>query len=389
MLRTLLALSPFFAPASSAFGQESEPAVDRFVAFATALEESTRAWDPSFLEENFDFDAFMLTVTRDIEVEDVFRRAFSEAVRDNFSFGEVVVQNLTQFDGTYVFLRMLPGEPPRALFRFAGDDGLNYHELHLRERSDGRISIVDVFAYNTGEMLSETMRRPYVATASDQNRSLVSRLLRPEAAYVEALPRIEALIRLQQTGKPKKALAIYRSLPEEVRLQPEILALYLEIAFDVDDATYLKALAVYSEAHPDSPALDLLMIDFHLLRGEYEQCLARIDALDRRVLMDPYLDLYRGNVLLDAGRKKEARAKYEAAIERDPRLEYEAWWFLLGLAVLEEDHAATLELLLALESDYGVEMLDLESVEEYAKFVASPEYQRWLELHLEEEPDQG
>lgn len=376
-------LAPLLAPLCLA--QDESVDAEPFVAFSRELEQTVLLGDASFFRKSLDFDALLATVTEGVEVEESFFAAFSKGIRSSFNFAEQVVAGLETGDGTYTFLKLLPDE--RALFRLAGDTGLNYHELFLRRGADGSVSIVDVYVYASGERVTETMRRPYLAAAASVNRGILARLLEKESAYVEALPRIQEMIQLAQQD-PAAALKVCESLPESVRTQPEILLVRSQIAAQVSDEAYLAALEDFSKHQPDSPALDLMLIDFHILRQEFDQALKRIDAVDERVGGDAYLDVLRGNVLWQAGRLDAAKKAANSARERDARLEYEVLWLLLDLALEQKDHAATLELMVALEEDYGVEWMDLSDIETYAAFVASPEYQQWKARAQSDEGDQ-
>ncbi len=51
---------------------------------------------------------------------------------------------------------------PRALYRLAGDEGLNYHDVVLALTDRGRVAVVDAYVYDTGEMMSAALRRMLV-----------------------------------------------------------------------------------------------------------------------------------------------------------------------------------------------------------------------------------
>ncbi len=370
-----LALLASFAPPSLA--QETEDdAVDPFVAFARQIEDTVAAFDPTFMDASFDLDAFFGFVTAGVD-ESAFGRTFVAGAREAFEFATTIVASNAQYDGTYRFLRMLPGEPVRALFRHAGDDGLNYHELYLRRDDDGAIAIIDVMPYATGRRFSATLRASYLNALATQDRSLVDRLLRSDPYTLEDFLRIGEVVNKLESD-PEGALEVSEELHETLRQGTMVQMLRVQAAASVSDEAHLAALSEFKSLHPDFPGLTLILIDYHLLRGEHAEALAYVDRVDAMVLGDPFLDVLRGRICLLANETDEARAAAERALERDPSLGYEVAWLSLDIALTTRDHATTLAFLVALEDEHGIEWSDLTTVDSFAAFVGSPEHETWL-----------
>jgi tetratricopeptide (TPR) repeat protein len=356
----------------------------RLLAFAVRVEGSIAQGDPRFLSSSFDFEALMDTVDRGLDAPDAFRGPFTEGVASSFDLAQQIVDSNARSDGSYRFLRLLPGEPPRALFRLAGDDGLNYHELHLRIDEEAEptgasaVRVVDVFVYVSGEALSTTFRRVYASGLVEANRSFLDRLLEGEGAYMKALPTIQEMNEAAYTD-PERALELWASLDADVKFRTEVLTVRIQAASNVGDEAYLAALRDFREHHPDSPAMNLMLVDAHILRGETRKALRCVDALDEQVGGDPYLDLLRSNVLMSGGQLEEAFEHARRALERDPRLDYEAQWQFLTLGLAMDRHARTYRALLVLETEHGIEWQDLRAVEGYESFLASEAGKRWIE----------
>jgi hypothetical protein len=369
-----LLLSLFIGvPARAQEAAFAKPA-DAFEEFAWELEQTMTELDPSFFREHFDLEAFFAVVTEGVDRSTA--RSFEAGARSTFDLPGGLVEAMATFDGSFRFLRMMPGEPVRALFRAAGDDGLNYLALHLH-KNDAGVRIVDVFPYTTGELMTTSFRNVLLRTAASQDRGLLARLFGKQSAKVEWVDRFAEMTERLATD-PAGVLELYASLPEDLQREASVLMLRIQAASAVGDEVYARALYDLQRFRPEHPALPMMLLDLHLIHGDFEAAGKSIDALDTLVLGDPYLDILRGNIHLQANEPDRAREAIQRAVERDGTLQYPARWALLEVALTTDDHAATLALLVALEEEHGVEWSDLEGEEAYAAFVASPQYAEWL-----------
>lgn len=373
---TLVALLALFALGLSAHTRQSESATDPFLAFAIQLDQEMNAHNSNLFDERFDTAAMIAVASKGIESEAAFHEEFIAEVRGGLNVGEQIVQTLANYDGTYHFLRMLPTHPPRALFRLASDDGLNYHELYLAKDANGHISITDVYLYVSGERMSSQARRNYIAGSLSADRGVWDLLLGSESAYIESVPKIEEAAKCL-TEEPERALQIIDALPSEVQAMTEILMIRVRAASNLSEDQYGTAMANLFESHPNSASLDLMIIDHYLLRGKFDAALACIDRIDLRV-KDPYLDILRGGILLQSGNAEAARKLLMGVAERDPRIEYEALWAIQDLALKTQDHELMLNTLMKLADEYSVEFENLADYEALKAFVASPQYAIWV-----------
>ncbi|MCI0569825.1 MAG: hypothetical protein L0Y66_03670 [Myxococcaceae bacterium] len=234
---------------------------------------------------------------------------------------------------------------------------------------------MDAYIFVAGERLSETLRRMYLAGAAEVDQSLLNRLLGKEQAFLRSVPKMLEMQRLLREQKFKEALAVYAELPAMARQEKANMLLRLAAAVQVGEAEYSQAIGDFEKQFPNDPALDLVSMDGHFLRKDYAATLRSIARLDRRV-QDPYLQFIRGSVQLEKGDRKEAKARFQAAIDQEPTLQV-AYFTLLGLSLQDREHKETARLLTALERDAEITLNDLEGVEEYAEFVKSREYKAW------------
>ena len=372
---TLLALAicPVYAQAEA----EEDHKLRKVTEFVYRIEETINELDPSFFRSKFDFNEFWRRSTRGIK-SDSFLKGMKSGVRSTFDMADNLVKDVEAYDGTFTFLRIMSDEPVRALFRQASDSGLNYFELELQVTAGGSVTIADIYNYWNGAWASRSIRRVVIAAMADEDKGLVAKLLDGDSGYLKALERLRD-INLTAATDPQRAWKQYRDLPDEMRDRFEFRTFGLQLAGSVSDEAYTAEMEAFRRLFPDSPALDLMLIDYYILNENFDLAQATVDRLDKRVHSDPYLDLMRGQIFVLGGERDKGRATILAGIERDPDLEYEGMWSLLEIALEQKDHKSTLDLLLRFETDYGIEWNDLSQEPHYVNFAASPQYQEWLD----------
>jgi predicted negative regulator of RcsB-dependent stress response len=328
----------------------------------------------------------------DLDVDALARRATAGVpaqgrTRDDFvtgmkrsnggrTLGEQFAKQIRE-GGTVRLLRVVADKGGRrALFRFAGEGGLNYVEFHMERDPGRRVRVVDFFSYVAGENVSDTIRRMYVHVVAESEMGFLDRLAGKERAFTEHAGRLKQLNQATTEGRHEEALAAYASLPPVLQKDRVALIARIRAAFGTgDEARYAEAIEAFEAAFPEDPALDLVSIDGHFMRKEWAKALDRIDRLHARV-KDPYLHVLRGSVLLAKGDRKAGKASLGAAIREEPTLA-EAHWALVEATMVDREFAATAQALTAIERDAGVVLGDLSAVAEFAPFVASKEYRTW------------
>ena len=136
----------------------------RLFAFVKHFERAVNQRDTDAIRDVLDVVALMDRVCEGLSVTPAQRSSFARTV--GLSRASAPYLDTVSTGGHIRFLRMreMDGRP-RALYRLAGDDGLNYHDIELALTDQGRVRIVDVYVYDTGEMLSVALRRILVQQA--------------------------------------------------------------------------------------------------------------------------------------------------------------------------------------------------------------------------------
>jgi tetratricopeptide (TPR) repeat protein len=304
-----------------------------------------------------------------------FRRAQNQS---GATLGGQICESLRN-GGSYHFLHghAVAGQQ-RALFRMiASNAGVNYHDIVLARFPDGQIGVADIHSLATGEMISQTVRRLLIPAISLANSGLLARLTGKDKEYMANFERIKAITQAIRASRPADAQAAYRQLPRELQEDKAILIVYGHAAQAIGNEEYARTMETVRRLYPDDPCIDILSIDHHFLRKEYDESLKCIERVDRSVGGDPYQSVLRANINAAAGRLAEARAAAEKAVAGEPQLQ-EAYWARITISLKEKKHGDTLTWLKKIVETCGVDIEDLTKHAEYAGFVKTPQHREWL-----------
>jgi predicted negative regulator of RcsB-dependent stress response len=350
---------------------------EEFEAFARGVERGIAEGRADAL--TLDIDSLAQRVTADIPAPEKFRTGFVNGMKSSGvdrSLSKQLAES-ARAGGSTRLLRVRPTKGgARALYRVLNANGVNYLDLHLERQGTAKIKIVDSDVFILGETLSESMRRLYLLALSDAKLGVLDQLMGKEREFLKNAHVLKEIQRLQQEKKHAEVIAAFEKLPASLRKERVFLLARLNAASALgDEKQYRRAIEDYEAALPGDPSLDLVSIDGHFLRKQYDQALARVDRLDSRV-KDPYLEFMRGSILLEKGDREGAKRRFRAAIAGEPTLQ-PPYWAIIAVVMKEKDFKSTAELLTSVEKDAGVELADLEEVPEFAEFVKSKEYRAW------------
>lgn len=279
--------------------------------------------------------------------------------------------------GSFQRLRTITGPNGirQVMFRLNSDDGINYYKFDLVRHPGNQIVSGDFYIYTTGEYYSTTLRRLMLPIVANQSRSILERLTGTENALVTNLPQLQQMQKLIQAGDGVGALRICKSFPQELQREKFVLLLRINAASAAGESEYISALEDFRRYHPGDVCLDLIGIDYFLLKEQYAECLACIDSLDKAVGGDPVLNLLRAPVLVQQGRYADARQSLEVLTQEEAHAE-EAYLVLADVFLAENNHEETARTLTILTDRFGYQW-DVESSPDFSAFVASSAYRDW------------
>ena len=295
------------------------------------------------------------------------------------AFKEILLQNLSV--GTYQFLRV-SGTPDgvQATMRLIfPNGGVNYHHLVLGHSVDMKPCVVDIFAYTSGEYLSQTFSR--LITHSMPGAKL------PDVTAMQGIKQFEDMTMAMQKGAFSRALTIYEGMQPNWKQQKTTMQMRIVAANQVAVSNlqqsqpmgdeYRKAMEDFRRTFPNAKNLSLLLIDFYTLNKDYKQARAAVDQLDKQVGGDPYLNFIRGNIALSQG-KKQAGKDLFIKLTKDMPKNPAPYFTLIDLALMDKNYKEVTRLLINTEENTPVRFdPDFNGIDSYKDYLASPENIKW------------
>jgi hypothetical protein len=291
--------------------------------------------------------------------------------------GTVMVNNLgPDVKLTHVRTRTVDGID-RALVRIdMGERGLNYMDFLIAKRDDGSWSIVDWLDYAQGQAYTGSLRLVIALMMRDQP-SFMSRLLGMPEVDADLARSIGEMGAAGQRGDWTGWLEIYRTLPEEVRMNRVFLVTRMAAANVLGDRDeYMSTMADLREHHGDDPTLSLALIDYYILTGDPDRAYAAVDRLDEYTGGDAALTNFRAGIALHTGDNAASIRYARQAIEQDPDYE-DTYWQLMLAGTRAADYRAAMEGVRGLERRFGYALSEdelMESEEDFSGLVASKEW---------------
>lgn len=367
MTRTLLILVAVIALISCKKENPPAPAptpptVQEAETFAKQFAGHMSPCNPVEVDRMIDADVLVTRTVANRQISSAQVSQFRREIRGQM--GTMLCAQVGKDKYTYLRTQMIDGTP-RPLFRVHGEVGVNYVQLEL-DKTTGQIRVADLYIYMTGEKMSETFG------------NLVDTLLGSSSVGTTAL-KIQRVKSLMGSKDFAGAHGELLSLPAEIRRSKPIMLMEVQITSDLnDDAQYLKAIDAYAKAFPNDPSLDLVQVDSAIIRKKFDEAIAIVDRLDKRLGGDPYLDVIRAGTYAENGKQAEALAAAKKATTAEPTLET-AWWQLLTLQSSNKHFRGAITSIETLRDKFSA-VTDDDALRADARFtdlVASKEYAAW------------
>ena len=289
---------------------------------------------------------------------------------------QTVVDCLQQ-GGGYRFIRIRNSpEGKRVLFRLlaSNEGGLNYHEILLGRRNEKCIGR-DLYVFTSGEKQSQVVRRMAILGMPDSTPYLLQKLSGVESEQAKSSAGIIAMSKAMSSNRFADALAAYNQLPTSLQRAKPFLLIRLRAAQQISTEETLVAIDAFREAFPDDSAADLYLLHSLTLKQDFAATGKVVDRIERSVGGDPFLDVMRGQFLLQEKRFDDADAAAQKAIAVDSTLT-SAWWLRVTAALNKGDFPRVVEMLKVLKSEHNQEPADFTDPL-FSEFVKSPEYREW------------
>ena len=354
------------APASPKFQGD-------LLSFARALEKELIERKLDLFLGSCDYDAMTDQALAGLQLTDADRATARRSIANSPEFAKVIEQLMRLVlgeGGRFHFLRLSQHQQRKiALYRIAGHGMTAWFGMQLMVASDGTVRVVDVFNYANGSWVSEGIRREVVF----QHPYAAGKEAGDMRAFNETYGRM-----LSAFGDLRYAEGMlhYQRLPAAWQRRRDVLEARVHAARHASEAEYQEALQALLQHHPGDVGGLIKAIELELIRGRHEEALAAIEALDKAIGRDPFLDVRRAEVHVRAGRTAKARALATAFLEAEGPLA-DAYVVLAECAVAKGDFALAVGHYGRASTMRTNPIEPSEQVPGSAAFLASPEYKRW------------
>jgi tetratricopeptide (TPR) repeat protein len=365
------------APTSAATSADSQARTVAATAgrFVAAINEP----DGKVLNALIDIDALGARVLRNLDLNAVDQARYLVGLRMKYAMlGVSVAAQMAAQHATAALVRTLPSDSGgeflvRITTRDAnGNLGHGYMQVEL----DTKGQIVDWYDHSLALSMSGQLAfsAAGMLTTAQIARLFLGDISESAATAVD----MQEFAKVLSTGDMASAHAILLKMPEPIRQRREFATMRVTLARSVSLEAYREALADLARRHGDADDLQLILIDYYLLAGEYERALQATNRAARVIGDDQVMEANRCHALLELGRTADALAACDRAIALDPAFQTPRWT-RVRLALETENASLAIESLSGVEQQQGSQLdaADLAKNEAYAWLVTQPEFAPW------------
>jgi tetratricopeptide (TPR) repeat protein len=267
----------------------------------------------------------------------------------------------------------------RALIRLlmGEQESLNYIELRLGKRPDGRIVTFDWYDHYQGRYAAHGMRD---GLATSIESLLISEYGLEKSQLTESnVASMQQLIFEALNGNFALCLEAYAKLPEDVRKLRAVMLARQRAAMQLgSEEALLASLADLDARYGDDPELQLIVNDYGFLTRDKEKVLASVERLLKILKHDAAIYEMKALVHQGEGEIDEARKALQAAIQNDPDMT-SPYWTLIDIDIQRKDYESVIATFDTLESRFGIE-LDPEAIAaapSFADLASSEAFTKW------------
>lgn len=341
------------------------------------IEQSLMNNNPSYFNSILDKQVLLKKVLINSKNSQVvnFNLGFQNGFYQSFDLGSMLLSQLNT-NGSYDFLKTYEKSGHHVLlFRSFSNDGLNYHEFYI-DKKDDRLIITDMYVYMTGELISERLRRTYIAN--------LYKILPEEADfYVEndkyrTYKILEKAQKLAENGNHKKAFKTWSKIPYDRKKEKTVQLTGIQIASFYNIDLYNQLSRKYESEYPQDPGFYLFSLNGLYDQNAFDQSLSCLDSLDNLVGCDPMLDYIRAEIFSRMGNEQETIVAYERLIHSMPAFE-PGYLEFFEFYMSRNDYENALSVLDRMSFEFNYYKEDFQDfLQKYPSLIKSELYAKWL-----------
>ena len=274
---------------------------------STTLEESLNSGNPEPLNHLIYFPEFIKrTGSRSPLIDNVDTLTKIATDFGLFHIGNNTVE-ITK-NGSFKLVRgFVDHEEMHLLFRAFGDGGLNYQDITIIKVKDS-LRAADIFSYELGES--------YAALFS----YLIEDIATPDAHASQTSREKYGVIFENALNRKNYSAArsAFEKFDEPTQNDKHLSLQYMLACQQLGDKLFRKSVDHFTSLFPEEPTPYLLMMNAYVDTKNYGDYSKAIDKLDTMLHFDPFLNYYRGNVVMKLNDLRTALHFYQEVFEYDP-----------------------------------------------------------------------
>jgi tetratricopeptide (TPR) repeat protein len=271
------------------------------------LEESINNGDPQILNHLIYFPAFIARTGSKsplIDNVDTLTKIANDFGLFNIGNSTLEITKNGSFKLVHGFMK---DEEMHLLFRAFGDGGLNYQEIILIKIKDS-VRAADIFSYQHGESYSRLFSYLIAGIDTpDAHSSLTSRE-KYGTIFENALSHNNYAV----------ARSAFEKFDEATQNDKHLSLQYMLACEHISEKLFKKSVDRFVSLFPEEPTPYLLMMKEYADTRNFEDYVRAIDKLDTLLHIDPFLNYFRGNVVMKLGDLHAGLHFYQEVFDYDP-----------------------------------------------------------------------
>ncbi|QDT99043.1 tetratricopeptide repeat protein [Gimesia aquarii] len=356
-------------------------------AFGKQIQQTVRSQDAVKFRQLFDWQTFIDRTLAEFEQNPAVQQSMKpirqqlQATYDGKNQGidtELLAEIANGADYRFLSMRKEQNQY-KVIFRFLRPDwSLNYHALIIEKQQSGKLKIVDIDSFSTGELLSQSIKWSLMPEIQKAQLSVQNKLNAEEKSRIQEQKKLYDFLSL--SSEKSDPFQAYQQLAKQYKGRKTVLLRLAQDTIEKENhKKYLQVLNVFRKYHPGDLTVELLSIDYFILMSEFSSALECLDRLNASIkTVDPYLYSLRAGILIEMGDIALAGKYAGKASEIEPNL-LQPYMHLINISVVQSNFDQTIKYLDILKSKFGFsyEDLDLSELDNYTKFTNSTQFKKW------------
>jgi tetratricopeptide (TPR) repeat protein len=198
-------------------------------------------------------------------------------------------------------------EEMHLLFRAFGDGGFNYQDITIIKVKDS-LKAADIFSYQLGESYASMFSYLIPDTGTIDAHSLLTSKDKYAIIFDNAI----------SNKNYSAARSAFEKFDEQTQNDRHLSLQYMLACEHLSEKLFRKSVDHYISLFPEETTPYLLMMKEYVNTKNYKDYAGAIDKLDTLLHTDPFLNYFRGNVVMKLGDLRTALHFYQEAFDYDP-----------------------------------------------------------------------